>query len=216
VSGAIDNPLVLWTIVAGAADAVVLGGYLLARRRQVSVPSWCARVGMLLKAGDYRRLIKLCTEAPRAALVRLTLFLLSLEIPAKSRGTGEAGGYDFAKQARERIDAESAASRRGIHLRMALVAAGMSVAVCLGAFVLVVYLLGSSSGASSGLFPWPLVVGLAPLVGLVLTALRWYRQVAGIDAVIRVFLPHLRPAEQMEPEEREVAAKARRMLEWWS
>jgi hypothetical protein len=98
---------------------------------------------------------------------------------------------------------------------MALVASGMSVAVCLGAFVLVVYLLGSSSGASRGLFPWPLVVGLAPLAGLVLIAMRWYRQVAGIDAVIRVFLPHLRPAEQMEHEQREVAAKARRMLEWW-
>lgn len=217
------SPWLMVAIVSGLFTALGLVIHVLLLFRHLNVEAFCAQIKKLLIADNAPRAVKLCSVAPKTAVVRLTLALLGLEIPSKGQSPDpQQGGYrdgaavpDFGAEARARVDAEVRAMRR-VRWRIVLLALGaFLVGLALGAVAVFSFMLTApAAGASPGNAPLaavPYAVAGAPLLGAFLVVKFWFKWSKDLETTVETLLPLLQPAEEMSASAREAAAKARKL-----
>lgn len=212
----LHTPWMAWTAAAGVVTGVALAAALLGAWRRINTEAFITQIKKLVVANNPARAVRLCNAVPGTRAARLTLTILGLELPARGGAPDQdARGYregaptpDFAEALRLRVEAERAALQREVHWLYGVVLALMAAALATGVVALSTYLRTGYLGLHT-IHYWPFIVTLVPLLGLALTIRTWRLEHRGLGLVQRTLLPLLRPAEEMDDERREAAAKAR-------
>jgi hypothetical protein len=213
-----DTPWMLWALVA---SAVTVAAYVVSfmGTRSVSADIFTTQINKLLRAHNPARAVRLCKAVVKTRLARLTLFMLGQEIPARSSAPGDAargyreaaGAPDFAEVLRARVSEEQARLRRTAHRLHALALVLMLAALATSVVALTHYLVGITP--QHVLQWWPFVVTVASLLGVLRLVFNWRKELAALELTVSVVLPLLQPAEEMDEDWKEAAAKARKSLD---